>query len=172
MKKVSNTEAELKKSLFIQKKRIFSRISLSKRHFVPEISRKQFENFRKIIIVLRKFLFLNKGPSIKYVRKIFRKTNISNPLIRTHSCAYQGVRNVSFSENFAYVLNKLSSLCLEIFYFEGYIQLKPVEISIQIEILFLFIPQKANIESDIFIDSRSKEEITEKMLRVQYRCCM
>ena len=48
-------------------------------------------------------LFLNarighgKGPSIKYVRKIFQKTNIS--------CAYQGVRNASFSENFAYVLN-------------------------------------------------------------------
>ena len=43
------------------------------------------------------------GSSIKYVRKIFRKANISNPLIRT--CAYQGVRNVSLSENFAYVLN-------------------------------------------------------------------
>ena len=25
------------------------------------------------------------------------------PLIRTRTCAYQGVRNVSFSENFAYV---------------------------------------------------------------------
>ena len=36
---------------------------------------------------------------------MFRKTNISNPLIRTRTCAYQGVRNVSFSENFAYVLN-------------------------------------------------------------------
>ena len=46
-----------------------------------------------------------KGSFIKYVRKIFRKTNISNPLIRTRTCAYQGVRNVSFSENFAYVLN-------------------------------------------------------------------
>ena len=44
------------------------------------------------------------GPSIKYVRKIFRKTNISNTLIRTHTCAYQEVRNVIFSENFAYVL--------------------------------------------------------------------
>ena len=40
--------------------------------------------------------------SIKYVRKIFRKTNISNPLIL---CAYQGVRYNIFSENFAYVLN-------------------------------------------------------------------
>ena len=45
------------------------------------------------------------GPSIKYVRKIFRKTNISNPLIHTRTCAYQWVRNVRFSENFAYVLN-------------------------------------------------------------------
>ena len=32
-----------------------------------------------------------------YVRKIFRKTNISYPLIRT-------VRNVNFSENFANVM--------------------------------------------------------------------
>ena len=46
-----------------------------------------------------------KGSSIKYVRKIFRKTNISNPLIHTRTCAYQRVRNVSFSENFAYILN-------------------------------------------------------------------
>ena len=43
--------------------------------------------------------------SIKYVRKIIRKTNISKALIRTRTRAYQGVRNVSFSENFAYVLN-------------------------------------------------------------------
>ena len=49
--------------------------------------------------------FQNQGPSIKYVDKIFRKTNISNPLIRTRTCAYQGVANVSFSGNFAYVLN-------------------------------------------------------------------
>ena len=46
-----------------------------------------------------------KGPSIKYARKIFRKTNISNPLIRTRTRTYQGVRNVSFSENFASILN-------------------------------------------------------------------
>ena len=32
-------------------------------------------------------------------RQIFRKTNISNPMIRTGTCAYQGVRNVRFSEN-------------------------------------------------------------------------
>ena len=34
-------------------------------------------------------------------RQIFRKTNISNPLIRIRTCAYQGVRNISFSENLA-----------------------------------------------------------------------
>ena len=36
----------------------------------------------------------------------FPKTNISYPLIRTRACAYHGVRNFSFSENFAYVLNE------------------------------------------------------------------
>ena len=43
--------------------------------------------------------------STKYLRKIFRKTNISNPLISTRTSAYQGDRNVTFAENFAYVLN-------------------------------------------------------------------
>ena len=46
-----------------------------------------------------------RGSSIKYVRKIFRKTDISNPLIRRRTCTYQGVKNVSFSEDFAYLLN-------------------------------------------------------------------
>ena len=45
-------------------------------------------------------------PLVRTVRKSFRKTNISNPLIRTRACAYQGVRNVSFLETFAYVLNE------------------------------------------------------------------
>ena len=45
------------------------------------------------------------GSSIQYVRKLFRKTNISYPLIRIRTCVYQGVRNVSFLDNFAYVLN-------------------------------------------------------------------
>ena len=40
-----------------------------------------------------------------YAHEIFRKTNISNPLIHTRTCTYQGVENVSFSENFACVLN-------------------------------------------------------------------
>ena len=41
------------------------------------------------------------GASRKKARQIFWKTNISYPLIRTRMCAYQGVRNVHFSENFA-----------------------------------------------------------------------
>ena len=42
---------------------------------------------------------------IKGSSKFSGKTNISNPLIRTRTCAYQGVRKVSFSENF-YVRTK------------------------------------------------------------------
>ena len=49
--------------------------------------------------------------------QIFRKRNISCPLIRTRRCAYQGVRNVPFLENLAcYVFLKPpfwgSSFCL------------------------------------------------------------
>ena len=43
-------------------------------------------------------------------QKIFRKTKIPDPLIRTRTCAYYGVRNVSFSENFAYALNGWSPI--------------------------------------------------------------
>ena len=44
---------------------------------------------------------INQELSIKCVRKIFQETIISNPLIRIRTCAYLGVRNVNFSENFA-----------------------------------------------------------------------
>ena len=40
--------------------------------------------------------------------KIFRKTNISYPRIRTPTCAYQRVRNISFSENFSNILKEWS----------------------------------------------------------------
>ena len=40
-----------------------------------------------------------------FSRQNFRKTDISYPLIRIRTCAYQEVRNV-FSEDFAYVLNQ------------------------------------------------------------------
>ena len=41
------------------------------------------------------------------MRNIFQKTNVSNSLIRTRTCAYQEVRNVNFAEDFAYKLNGL-----------------------------------------------------------------
>ena len=40
--------------------------------------------------------------------KFFQKNNIYYPLICKRTCAYQGVRNVTFSENFAYVSNEWS----------------------------------------------------------------
>ena len=45
------------------------------------------------------------GSLIKYVRRIYQKNNISNTLIRTRGWSYQEVRNNSFSENLAHVLN-------------------------------------------------------------------
>ena len=41
---------------------------------------------------------------------MFRKTNILYPLIRTHTCAYQGVKNIGFLANFAYELNEWSAI--------------------------------------------------------------
>ena len=48
----------------------------------------------------------DKGSFIWYVRKVFRKANISYPLIHKRTCAHQGVRNVSFLENFVNVLSE------------------------------------------------------------------
>lgn len=50
------------------------------------------------------FLKFDQGLSKLYVRKIFQKSDITSPLIPTHTCAYQGVKNISFSEKFACVL--------------------------------------------------------------------
>ena len=55
-------------------------------------------------------LLFNCGSSIYYIREIFGKTSISYFLIRTRTCSNQGVRNVSLSETFAYVLNECSFL--------------------------------------------------------------
>ena len=49
---------------------------------------------------------LVKGSFIQYVRTILRNTNIFYSLINTSTCAYQKVRDVSFSENFANLLNE------------------------------------------------------------------
>ena len=62
--------------------------------------------FKKDNEKLLKILPKSLGSFISYVRKIFRKTNLSYPLVRTPVCAYQEVRNVSFSENFANVINE------------------------------------------------------------------
>ena len=47
-------------------------------------------------LTLGKFEFSIWNHSFLYVRKIFRETDISDPLIRTRTCAYQRVRNISF----------------------------------------------------------------------------
>ena len=56
------------------------------------------------------FYFVNNKPKGRISKQvfpenkasqIFRKTNISYPLIRTRTCVYQGVRNVRFLENLA-----------------------------------------------------------------------
>ena len=44
------------------------------------------------------------GAFIYCVRKIYRKTNIFYPQIRTRTCAYHVIRNVSFSENVTNVM--------------------------------------------------------------------
>ena len=51
-------------------------------------------------------IFFYRGSFIHYVCKIFQNTNISYLLIRTITCAYQGVRNPSFSRNLANFLNE------------------------------------------------------------------
>ena len=61
--------------------------------------------FYMIPLLCARFYDQDYGSSIKYVRKIFRKTNIFNPLIRTRTRAYQRVKIVSFSDNFAHVIN-------------------------------------------------------------------
>ena len=66
---------------------------------------------------------------IQYVRKIFQKTNISYPLISTLRSAYQGIRNVIFSENFAYVLMN-----------------DPVSISFNLTIITLYLINEGSIE--------------------------
>ena len=53
-------------------------------------------------VISQVLIFIWDQPFSTYV-KFSEKTNISNPLIRTRT--YHGGRNISFSENFAYVVN-------------------------------------------------------------------
>ena len=48
--------------------------------------------------------FINRDHSFTTYAKFSEKLTFLTP-IRTRTCAYQGVRNVGFSENFTYVLN-------------------------------------------------------------------
>ena len=67
------------------------------------------EKFSKLamIIILRQNLSMPKTVSEAETLfiKTFRQTNISYSLIHTSTCTYQEDRNVSFSKNFANVLN-------------------------------------------------------------------
>ena len=49
---------------------------------------------------------VSRDHSFSTYAKFCEKLAFFDPLIRTRTCPYQGVRNVSSSENFAYVLNK------------------------------------------------------------------
>ena len=62
--------------------------------------------YRKRLLVWNGLIMLLNIIYLVRIRKTFRKTNISYPLISTCTCSYQGVRNVSFLENCAYVQNQ------------------------------------------------------------------
>ena len=61
--------------------------------------------YRSGALVGNGLVFCFRGVIHLVIRKIFRKKYASYRQIFTRTCAYQGVRHVSFSENFAYVLN-------------------------------------------------------------------
>ena len=50
------------------------------------------------------------GHPLSTYAKVFEKLTFLTPLIRTRTCPYQGVRNVRFLANFAYVPNEGSLL--------------------------------------------------------------
>ena len=70
---------------------------------IPNESEFQGNGMKKLIDKIRDHSFSH---SFIHLCSIFQKANICYPLTRTRMCAYQGVRNVSFSENFAHVLNE------------------------------------------------------------------
>ena len=75
-------------------------------HFKEQpLEKKPYLRFFKKCLFHEGFCIFSTGASIKYVRNIFQRTNISNPLIRTRTSKYQGVRNVTFSGNLAYLMD-------------------------------------------------------------------
>ena len=88
------------------------------KHGVPKGDKKRKKQVALDIAKLEAELHEKHAHEIKevnkfqYVRKIFGKTNISYPLIRTRTLG-----NVSFSENFVYMLNKWSLSLLHLPWF-------------------------------------------------------
>ena len=62
------------------------------------------DSFLNKPLVITFIIMFHERLLVLYVRKIFRKTNICYPLIRTRA---QGVRNASFAESFVYALTTL-----------------------------------------------------------------
>ena len=87
------------------------RIEINQKMFFCYYWKKKANNCNKKWTKLKRYEKSVKGLSIEYIGNIFRKTSISYPLILTRSCEYHGVRNVSFSEKFADVLNEWSLMC-------------------------------------------------------------
>ena len=56
--------------------------------------------FVKIVSIIEIIIKKQRVFQERKARQNFQKTNITYPLIRTRTCAYQGVRNVYFSEIF------------------------------------------------------------------------
>ena len=70
-------------------------------HLIPSLKMSSICSY-----LLPSFSFVTPGDHLLSTYAIFfRKTNISNPLIRRRTSAYQGVRNMTFSENLVYVLH-------------------------------------------------------------------
>ena len=88
------------------------------------------------------------GKLIYYVRKIFRKTNIPYPPARTSTCAYQKVRNVTFFETEAYVVNGWSLSCEDE---KGKIQKPKIVTGSQLSIVSQIVNCHCQLESCVII---------------------
>ena len=86
------------------------------------------------------------GSSIKYIGKIFRKTYISNP----RTCAYHGVRNVSFFEKF-YVYT----------YWKPYmVEWKPYMVESNNAAVNTHHPERLLLKNDLDLVTKTKEKVS------------
>ena len=96
IRKLSNTEAELKRTVAYKKKRV--------NHLVCLRQQENCENrFTYLHIIFLKYAL---GSSIKYVRKIFRKITFLTSWYAPVRVRIRGVEMLVFRKNFAYVLNR------------------------------------------------------------------